>query len=336
MRNKILYLALIQAFAIMTVFIGHATHSFCPWGWWGHRLGVDKTLTYINYIIYSFHMPLFVFISGFLTELSLSKYPEPIKFLAKRIKRIIIPFFLWGTLYCLPIWIFVNPYNLTTQKIFTDFITGTNMGHLWFLPMLFFTTVLYLVLRKMPKQLSPIVLITMIILNFIHIKGFGHYAVIKSIHYLPYFYFGAMLFKFHEPIFSYKNLPIIAISTGILSLITLNTYSSILCIFTSAYLICKKFPKAADNKITLWISSNMFLLYILHEPIMMLILKLIKWHVVQNAQLTAFLLFTGTLSACILLINLQIPEKYAKIRQWTTEFYNKLLKIFQKSKRLKQ
>lgn len=271
-------------------------------------------------------MPLFVFISGFLAELSLSKDSNFINFIIKRFKRIIIPFFTFGILYCVPIWIFVNPYKLNAQKIFTDFITGTNMGHLWFLPMLFFTTIMYLILRKLPKILSPVTLILIIILNFIHIKGFGHYALIKSIHYLPYFYFGAILFRYHEQIFTFKHLMLLAITAGLLSLITLNTYSTILFIFITSYLICKKFPKAADNSLIKWISANMFMLYLLHEPIMMLILKFSNWHIIQSAPITASLLFTITLILCVIIINLHISEKYDKIKKWTTKFYKKLLK----------
>jgi len=97
-RRRILYIDAIKAFAIYMVVIGH----ILPYG------SVYK-------IIYSFHMPLFMFASGLVTN------PDKLN-LSKRL-RILIPFFLIGGLI----------YTYSIGHTLLDFIKDPEKSGYWYL-----------------------------------------------------------------------------------------------------------------------------------------------------------------------------------------------------------
>ncbi len=80
MKDRILYLDSLKGLLILLVIIGHLGYAKC-------------TSTIVYDIIYSFHMPFFIFLSGIVIE------TIPFKKLAKRVKKLIVPFFIIGSLY---------------------------------------------------------------------------------------------------------------------------------------------------------------------------------------------------------------------------------------------
>lgn len=87
MANRIVYIDIAKALCIILVAIGHYTPDGCP-EWW----------MAFNRFIYSFHMPLFVFASGFVyiaTKGEGEKYGD---FIMKKIRRLVIPYFVVSTL----------------------------------------------------------------------------------------------------------------------------------------------------------------------------------------------------------------------------------------------
>lgn len=75
-----------RAFAIFAVVLIHVT----PQGEWQVWFR-----PFVNFAV-----PCFLFLSGYLTRL---EYPSWSKFYVKRIFRVLIPYFIWTTIYCLPI-----------------------------------------------------------------------------------------------------------------------------------------------------------------------------------------------------------------------------------------
>ena len=47
-------------------------------------------------MIYSFHMPLFFFLSGFVAKLALDGRTDKLEIVKKRFFRLMIPYFVWG------------------------------------------------------------------------------------------------------------------------------------------------------------------------------------------------------------------------------------------------
>ncbi len=127
MRERLEYVDQIRGFAILLVIVGHLIQF--------NQIGGGDSNPLFN-VIYSFHMPLFFMISGYIGSKvskvsSLQGYGL---FLLKKAKVLLIPYFFWRLV--------INKYFLTaewSQVVSIDAI-GDAIIHprlLWFLPMLF-------------------------------------------------------------------------------------------------------------------------------------------------------------------------------------------------------
>lgn len=98
----------------------------------GHNLYGIKSMTGFYNIIYSFHMPLFFFVSGYLEEKGKGKRNSK-KLIARRAVNLLLPYFTWTIVY---------NYNMIVSGK-TDWIEilkqllGFSQSGLWFLAVLF-------------------------------------------------------------------------------------------------------------------------------------------------------------------------------------------------------
>lgn len=123
----------IKAFLIFLVVLGHVIQFWPNNNWCENRLFL---------IIYSFHMPLFIFISGYVS----SKYMNNINLyhlLQKRTIQLLIPYVSWSIIQRL----------LHSDTSFIDFIIRPECG-LWFLYVLFFITVIHKITLYIEKNTS--------------------------------------------------------------------------------------------------------------------------------------------------------------------------------------
>lgn len=95
MNQRIKFISLLQTIAIILVVVGHSMHEYPV----DHGEG-----TLVYRMIYAFHMPLFVFISGFLFSYSLSRSGvRPYgQFLADKALRLLVPYFILGAATFIP------------------------------------------------------------------------------------------------------------------------------------------------------------------------------------------------------------------------------------------
>ena len=96
----------------------------------------------LNTIIYSFHMPLFFFLSGYLSFklLEIDKKEYRLQWLKKRAKRLLVPYFFVGIVWMFPKLIFQSfvRSEWTSENLFPGFLFGDNPNStLWFLWALF-------------------------------------------------------------------------------------------------------------------------------------------------------------------------------------------------------
>lgn len=124
-------------------------------------------------------MPLFTFISGFLFGVlyNQGRYTSFKVFLSKKVQRLIVPYILGAIFYSL-----VSPFSdgLITLNWFKT------IGHLWFLPMLFWCFVFQYLLRNTNYLVVIILAIFMELIkrqipNFFCIMGLFHFFVYFSI-----------------------------------------------------------------------------------------------------------------------------------------------------------
>lgn len=115
MSNRVLYIDKLKGFAILLVVMGHLT---------------DKSMVnesyLLNNIIYSVHMPLFMFLSGIFAFNKISTFKNMIY---KRFLRLLMPYFFVG-----------GSYVVLKDFGFQDVLKS--IGGYWFLPTLFLCTIL--------------------------------------------------------------------------------------------------------------------------------------------------------------------------------------------------
>ena len=142
---------LVKGFLIIFVFIGH----IIP--------GIQRE-TFLRYLIYSFHMPLFIGISGFL--FNIQKDVSLGKKIIKYVRRLIIPWVIAVTCYFIINKLITNSLNrITLREFIYQFIYP--FYHLWFIiglvSYITITSILYKGLKRFKKRWLYICFISFII-----------------------------------------------------------------------------------------------------------------------------------------------------------------------------
>lgn len=102
----------------------------------------------ITGMIYLFHMPMFMALSGavFFTGYNKGKYREFFAFAANKARRLLLPFIIATLFWDVPLKYFGGYYDKSTD-IFTDIIMGQVLlqgsNHLWFLVVLFLEMIIF-------------------------------------------------------------------------------------------------------------------------------------------------------------------------------------------------
>lgn len=179
--ERINYFDFLKGIAIILVVMGHITEK-----------SMEITTSLFNHLYSSFHMPLFIVISGFLCfKHSQFTLFDLINFIYKKILRIILPFLSIGFIYGL--WNFHNPIDGLINKF----------QGLWFLPTIFYCMVISYIALYISKIICNNINIhlNICLLGLIWITSYTIYIVYHPIvpyylHYIkmfPYFAFGIIL-----------------------------------------------------------------------------------------------------------------------------------------------
>jgi fucose 4-O-acetylase-like acetyltransferase len=210
MHSRNNYLDFIKGVTIILVIIGHLIQFSLN--------GREYYQNTVFVFIYSFHMPLFMAISGYLFYYAEKKTFKDI--LLKRLDQLIIPLLTWSLLICIVIK-FKNQEN--NFKDFILFYLKFIPRFYWFLPILFISTLtLYLTNRFLKKWYFHIIIIFIILL----IPDFSSIKYLKFMY--PFFLFGFMCNRYFS-----------IISTYLIYILTLSAvvYISILYFWKSDYFV---------------------------------------------------------------------------------------------------
>ena len=149
-------------------------------------------------IIYSFHMPLFFFLSGFCGIKALQKRQlhEKEAYILERFKRLMIPYFFVGICY-IPIKLFMADYvtkKIDIQHIVMGFLCGDNPNsQLWTLYGLFLDAVFLCVMSNAGKFSSHITFLLSLIMAVSSV--FLNNAFLKNFMFETLFYILGALFR---------------------------------------------------------------------------------------------------------------------------------------------
>lgn len=132
--HRIFYIDALKAFAIVLVVMGHLS----PYIW---ETGDSHSL-YLP-ILSAFHMPLFMAISGAIYEIQKSKgkYQDNVTFLKNKVRRLMVPYFLFSIFLMLPTMCYVWHVEYPIRYYADNYLLAKDSRHLWFLFTLFYVFV---------------------------------------------------------------------------------------------------------------------------------------------------------------------------------------------------
>ncbi|MBO5446087.1 acyltransferase [bacterium] len=314
--KRLFHIEILQAFGILCVFLGHALRIYHDGGWYFHKTQTIFAFDIIDKFIYSFHMPLFMFLSGFLFYLNKDKIQNAWEYVLKRVKRLLLPFYLAGFLYVLPMICFINPLDKSVGFYYTSFLTLDYTWHLWFLIDLFILTLFFVLYYfKFNKINKYVVLAVLIGINLLATIGPSS-CLARIPKFAIFFYLGCLFVEnkdFIEKTLARYIWVILSIFAGVEILLYFAYKNALIDLFGAVlailffYLLALKLSQKTNgqNKVVSFLSVNLLSLYIIHEPIMVLILKYFKWGNNGNPFVVSGLMFFVSLLCSILFIKVK-------------------------------
>lgn len=171
--NKVREYSILRVILIILVVIGHSGYLTIntKMGGISYNLNTNnwliQTINKLISWIYTFHMPAFFMLSGAVYHLSEKNNVDELAI--KKFKRLLVPFFLYGIFFMLPVKRISNFYaNADFSEVIKSFLNGGESGHLWFLPTLFWISILFLIITKIIKNKSivGILIVTFLIQKY--------------------------------------------------------------------------------------------------------------------------------------------------------------------------
>lgn len=148
-KDRILWLDTVKLLAIFLVLWGHCAQ---------HLLTCEEWSNYIYIYIYSFHMPLFMVISGFFAgNIFKHSFFEVMK---NKTWQLIVPVVLWGTLLYV-----IDTYMISNNT--TSYLNSILWRYFWFLKSLFICFILFSIGTYWIRNKNAGLIIVLIISQFI-------------------------------------------------------------------------------------------------------------------------------------------------------------------------
>ena len=213
-KKKIDWLAVLQGFSMLLVVIGHITLT---------NKSKDPTTpiaSSIQAIIYSFHMPLFICISGWLFYYTCIRKSKSYKDVIKsKFKRLGIPFIAFTLITIIFKFFFPQLMNrqLNSQELIDTFILfrSNPLMEMWFIVVLFELMLLYSVYRFALKNRKGIAIISgLAVLCYFYFPSCRYFFLHKTSEMLFFFIMGMVSCKYSLQRYLKGILPLIF--TGVL------------------------------------------------------------------------------------------------------------------------
>lgn len=192
--KKLTTIDTMKVLATILVVVGHITRMYTNVA--AIKINTSsEVLSNLTSVIYSFHMPAFVAISGilyFYVKRQRLGYQVESKFIKGKIKRLIIPYIFFSFCITIPTLYFCNLIDKEVLKyIFENFILMKSPRHLWFLIMLFCVFVIF---NKFESYIYKRVVIFIILSGLVNILNSYYYIpyfqITSTLHYFFYFLLG--------------------------------------------------------------------------------------------------------------------------------------------------
>ncbi|SOD99816.1 acyltransferase family protein [Spirosoma fluviale] len=192
-NERFIYIDRLKGVAIVLVVIGHIIQFNT----------VESSQNVLFGIIYSFHMPLFMFISGYLAQKTVkdSIYNNYLLFLKKKAQSLLIPYFVWSLV--VDKLFFVEEIHYSLKDPITLIKNGSGLWFLLYLFLLYLTySAFFYVSIKINKRiyvLVDILIICLLLLCFVLVKKMQLVSYIDSLTlYFLFFFSGVIISKYQK------------------------------------------------------------------------------------------------------------------------------------------
>lgn len=313
MKKNIIEYDILRAFAVLLVVIGHCTYYKLNTDYGGTLLDIPnetcwatKLTNFITRVIYSFHMPLFIFLSGCLWRISVKERNSPSfsHIFHNKAKRLLVPFILTALFWSIPLKYISGYWSGNWEDVLYQIFVGqilmygNSNSHLWFLQALFLIFIMSYFIEKFKLRNNAIrFMIILCILSMIGRYGENNYYrflnIQSSLMYLFWFYLGFYFELNREKITDYitqnitwQTLIIMVIFYCLLvftDIIFTTTYLSyyvlgllgIIISFATCIKTLRIIPSKYLNNI-IKISTNSYGIYLYSDPINYLIIGIVS------------------------------------------------------------
>lgn len=342
-----------RLFAIICVIVGHSAylHIATKYGSISYDLPQNLSSAYDSLLlilyrryktlVYGFVLEFFFAISGAVASFKI--LPSLDKLCISKAKRLLLPYYLTGIFYMLPLKFIAGFYTkqnlLQAIKVFWH---GDESGHLWFLGALFWCFIFFAILQKTLMRLnikSKIVLLCLACLISVFHKSIpiDFLELRRGASYLVWFTLGYVLDDYRKQYnieeISMKKLLIIFIVLAIfMTLYTmrewLDTVTFALCgiaTFTTLSLIMTKVFSLYNLHLPKVLMRNLLCVYLFHDPLNYLILRFAFSKVNLLCSSLGCYLYYAMRTVGIFFVSLAIGEVLFRL----TSFFCKV-KIWQK------
>lgn len=327
-EGRVKQISILRVIAVLLVVLGHS--GFVYGNSWPMVMKEKSDLIWeIVQFIYSFHMPLFVAVSGYLFCYSRERKGKNTAggYIKARFFRLGLPCLFFTVFYLFPVRWWIGFYNLQertrwqpwNEVFYSEIVKTGDLGHMWFVFSLFFIAVLFFFLEKYCNRF-PIPAISLLFLLSLYNQKFPTVLLCYKItYYLFYYYLGYLLCRYREILekkvytiwngaaFILLHLYFYYMSGWVMMAEDFSYHLGrhiteilgIMALFTVSFWL----KRAADWKLVRFIEKNSFGIYLFHDPVIYFIIVQLMWKRV-NPWLMVILCLTVSFGVSIIFTEL--------------------------------
>ncbi len=239
--------------------------------------------------VYDFHMPLFFILSG--AVLALRPTPPPGRVITGKAKRLLLPYVVCGFVFMLPVKYLAGFYDGPgLAAAYKGFLLGSDTGHLWFLPALFWCMVIFVLLQKASDRLGkwqmPVLLAVAAGLTvLVRFTTFDVFLLFRGIGYLFWFALGWVFQQLRSRCRPARLWVWLAVLAALLALEYANMRwdilgdaarvlaGSALC-YVLAQLCARLLTSVSDTRLWQALVAGSMAIYLYHDPLEYLALRI--------------------------------------------------------------
>ena len=271
-RNESIDIA--KGIGILLVILGHTMSPVME----GHRL-----IEWLYRVIYTFHMPLFFFVSGFVASKLVTKPLKKFTLLKQRTVRLMIPYCVWAVIY-LPMKIIMSEHvRFSSEYKWYSFFLGNNPdGQLWFLYVVFVISV-FMIFCVTKNNITLFTVLFMIVSVFAPLIpfsiGFTSITLSFSLYQVGFFFLGTLISTKHDYYEVTKSTALFFVSVIVLVVYSvilyikqdevwyLQTITATFAIYICLYL-SNILSKCKIRKPISYLGKKSMEIYLLHGPLL--------------------------------------------------------------------